>query len=277
MMLLNGAQLASERLARLKDESKTAHPRPHLAIIRVGEDPASRIYVRRKLKAATSLGFQATEHVLPAQTTQEALHDYIKRLSHRRDVHAILLQLPLPPHLSPDAAIEHIDPDKDADGLHPIHLGRLMTSSPSIIPCTPKGILSLLQHYTIPLKSKHVTILGRSRIVGLPLSALLLQHDATVTLCHRGTPNPFTYIQNADIVVTATGSLNLFPPSLLKEGSTLIDVGIIRTEEGIRGDILHTALPSHMHGYTPVPFGVGPMTVASLMENVWQLYTDQTV
>lgn len=273
MIKLEGAKLAKLRLAELKRASESLTPRPTLAIFSVGDDPASNLYVKKKLRLAARAGFQTQHHKLQADCTQSFLLSMLQACSLDESVHGILLQLPLPAHLSATEALLAIHPEKDVDGLHPLNIGRLASGHPLILPCTPKGVITLLDHYHIPIQGKRVVILGRSLIVGLPLSLAMTQRGATVTLCHRDTQDSNSIIASSDITITATGQLDIFPASILKAGSVFIDVGIIRMPDGsVRGDIARADLPNHLKAYTPVPFGIGPMTVISLLENLLTLY-----
>lgn len=276
-LLLDGRLVARERLSYIKNATRAfIDTPPKLAIITVGTNDASHLYVQRKITTARSVGFE-TVHIALEHTTQKELHTLLDTLSHDNSIHAILLQLPLPKNLSAIDALCHINPDKDADALHPLNMGRLLLGTPIITPCTPQGILTLMAYYKIAIARKNIVILGSSLIVGTPLSIVLTQARGTVTLCHTFSPDPSSIISTADIVITATGCLDVFPLDILKKDSVLIDVGIIRTPEGIRGDVMQgSALsnnaPSHIYAYTPVPYGIGPMTVVSLMENVLTLY-----
>lgn len=272
MIKLDGAQLAKEKLTQLQAISAGLKHTPNLHIISVGDDPASKIYIQKKLQLAHKAGFSAHHIKLPETTSQIQLHNALKTSSNDPLTHGILLQLPLPKHLQSAQALEHIHPHKDVDCLHPINIGRLQMNTPLILPCTPKGILSLLDHYQIPIHQQRVAILGRSQIVGLPLSLAMLHRGATVTIIHRDTTDKDNIVKHADIVVTATGQIDVISTLLFKHGSVLVDVGINRSPEGLRGDIAFKDLPSHLKAYTPVPFGVGPMTVISLMENLLELY-----
>ena len=272
MIKLDGAGLARERLQQLRQACTTLSPRPMLAIVSVGSDPASAIYIQKKLQLATQAGFHTQHHPLEATCSALQLHETLQQCSANASVHGILLQLPLPPHLSATDALYFIDSEKDVDGLHPLNMGRLMMGKPLVLPCTPRGILSLLDHYHLSIQGQRVAIFGRSLIVGLPLSLAMMQRGATVTVCHRGTLDPLDIIATADIVVSATGQLDVFPAHALKPGCILIDVGIHRTPSGVRGDLDRSSLPSHLKAYTPVPLGIGPMTVISLLENLLTLY-----
>ena len=269
---LDGAKLARERLIGIQQITQSLIKKPSLVIISVGDDPASAIYVKKKLDLALQAGFDVLHKKCDTAITEDHLHALLDQYSNNMTIDAILIQLPLPAHLSAQKAVMHIHPDKDVDVLHPLNIGRLVLGTPLLLPCTPKGILSLMNHYNLPIKGQQVVILGRSLIVGTPLSILMTQRGATVTLCHRDTPNPIQWIAAADIVVTATGKEDVFPAHYLKKNSVFIDVGIIRTDQGIRGDLMFHELPLHIKAYTPVPFGIGPMTVISLMENVLTLY-----
>lgn len=246
--------------------------KPTLAVVLVGDNPASHVYVEHKKKACAHVGVTSKSIFLPEATSQEALHDILKSLNHDHAITGILLQLPLPSHLDQDQAIDHIAPRKDVDGLHPENLGLLFARSPRFIPCTPKGCMHILtrlmdrDHDT--LKGKHVVVVGRSILVGRPMSALLLRHHATVTVAHRYTENLHEITKHADILVVAAGVPGLITEQHVKRGAIVLDIGITRVEEKLKGDVDFDAVAPLCRYITPVPGGVGPMTVACLMENV---------
>lgn len=248
---------------------------PQLAVIRVGDDPASKIYVAAKMRRCAALGIRASEHTLPADTPQRRLHELMARLSADPDVQAILLQLPLPPGLDPAPLMDAMHPHKDVDGFHRDNVGALHCGRPQLVPCTPRGIMQLLALHHRSLRGLHAAVLGRSAIVGRPLAALLLAADCTVTILHSASRNAAALCRRADILVAAVGRPRLVRPEWIKPGATLIDVGINRTTDAdgrpqIVGDIDFAAARPLAGAITPVPGGCGPMTIACLMQNIIQ-------
>ena len=259
-----------ERIASLKDKGIT----PGLAAILVGEDPASQIYVRNKTKRFDSLGLKSELHRLEKTVSQEELLDLIAKINTDDSFHGILVQLPLPKHIDSDKVIHAIQPTKDVDGFHPENAGLLSIGKPRFIPCTPKGIMFMLKHFEVDLNGKHVVVVGRSNIVGRPvsvLSSLKSLGNATVTICHSGTSDLKYFTQQADVVVAAMGSPEFLDASFIKEGACLVDVGINRIERDgkscIVGDVNQSSVNGIASSLTPVPKGVGPMTIAMLVEN----------
>jgi methylenetetrahydrofolate dehydrogenase (NADP+)/methenyltetrahydrofolate cyclohydrolase len=240
-----------------------------LATVLVGEDPASEVYVRNKRRTAEKLGITSIHHQLPAETSQGEVDDLILRLNEDPAVDGILVQLPLPAGLDAERTVNLIDPTKDADGLHPSNLGKLILGRPGLAPCTPTGVMRILEHYGIEVAGRHAVVIGRSFLVGRPLALLFNQKgvDATVTMAHSRTPNLAAVARAADIVVAAVGVPKLVGPDFVKPGATVIDVGINRTEGGLVGDADFESLQGIAGAMTPVPKGVGPMTVAMLMHN----------
>ena len=255
----------AERVVKLKEKGKGVG----LATVLVGEDPASQVYVRNKRRTAEKLGIESIHHQLAADTSQAEVDDLIATLNDDPAVDGILVQLPLPGDLDGEAAVNLIDPTKDADGLHPTNLGRLILGRPGLTPCTPTGVMRILDHYDIAVSGKHAVVVGRSFLVGRPLAMLFNQKgtDATVTMAHSRTPNLAAVAREADIVVAAVGVPKLIGPEFVKPGATVIDVGINRTDDGLVGDADFEALQGIAGAITPVPKGVGPMTVAMLMSN----------
>ena len=249
---------------------------PQLAIILVGDREDSLSYVRSKAKTCRSLGMDCQTHLLPSSTPEKELYQLVDRLNHDPLVDAILIQLPLPDHYDSAKILDSIDYRKDADGLHLMNVGLLHLGEPYVLPCTPKGILTLLATNNIDIAGKHAVVIGRSQLVGEPTAQLLIRENATVTLCHSHTRNLTDFTRIADIVITAAGHPMLLQPEDFKEGAVLIDVAINRTEEGLEGDVYspHTreALEQRLSAATPVPGGVGPMTIAMLMQNVLDMY-----
>ena len=253
----------AEGAAEIMDK---AGRKPGLAVVLVGEDPASAVYVRSKGKATVAAGMESFEHRLSADTSQEALEALVDRLNTDPAVDGILVQLPLPRHLNESAIITRINPDKDVDGFHPVNAGRLATGLPGFVPCTPLGCLLLLRDVLGDLSGKDAVVIGRSNIVGKPMAQLLIGDSCTVTVAHSRTRDLPDVVRRADIVVAAVGRAGMVKPDWIKPGATLIDVGINRTEAGLVGDI-DPACAEVAGAMTPVPGGVGPMTIAVLLRN----------
>jgi methylenetetrahydrofolate dehydrogenase (NADP+)/methenyltetrahydrofolate cyclohydrolase len=287
MLVLDGKLAAAAVKEVLKAETaelvKKGKPAPHLAAILVGNNGASETYVASKVKNCEETGFESTLIRLDAQTDEATLLGTIQSLNNNPDIDGILVQLPLPKHISEEKVIETIDPRKDVDGFHPSNIGRLVQGLPTFIPATPYGILLLLAHYNIDTKGKHAVVIGRSNIVGRPMSILLSsnipQGNCTVTLCHSHTPNLKELCLQADIVVAALGKPEFVTADMVKEGSVIIDVGITRVEDAtakkgfrIKGDVLYHDVASKVSAITPVPGGVGLMTIAGLLKNTLQAY-----
>lgn len=241
---------------------------PGLATILVGEDPASRMYVRLKHKACERVGIHAEDHNMPESATQEELMQQILELSSREDIHAILLQLPLPAHLDDKAAMLAIDPSKDADGFHPHNMGKLLIGEEGLVPCTPKGIIRALEEYNVTIQGKHAVVVGHSNVVGKPMAAMLINRNATVSVCHVFTDDLKKFTLDADILVVGTGVKHLIKADMVKEGAVVFDVGITEEEGKIYGDVDFDNVVKKASLITPVPGGVGPMTIAILMEHV---------
>lgn len=241
---------------------------PGLAVVLVGEDPASKVYVNNKKKACAEVGIYSEEYCLPEQTSQEELMKLINSLNAKREISGILVQLPLPKHIDEKAVIEAISPEKDVDAFHTINVGKIMLGSYSFLPCTPAGIMELLDSENIEIAGKSCVIIGRSNIVGKPMAMLMLHRDATVTICHSKTQNLKEICSQADILVAAVGRPNFVTADMVKEGAAVIDVGINRTAEGkLCGDVDFSQVEPKASYITPVPGGVGPMTIAMLMKN----------
>lgn len=241
---------------------------PGLATILVGDDPASKMYVRLKHKACERVGIKAEDHLLPAETSQEELLSLIDTLNKNPDVHAILLQLPLPKQLSPQGAMEAIAPAKDADGFHPYNMGKLMIGDEGLVPCTPHGVIRALEEYNVPIKGKNAVIVGHSNVVGKPMAAMFLNRNATVSVCHVFTDDLKKYTIEADILVVAAGVKHLIKADMVKEGAVIFDVGITQEEDGVYGDVDFENVVKKASLITPVPGGVGPLTIAMLMKHV---------
>ena len=240
---------------------------PHLAVVLVGEDPASQVYVRNKENGCIKAGIRSTVIRLEEDCTQQELEETVKRLNADASVDGILVQLPLPKHLNEASVLRLIDPDKDVDGFHAMNSGRLMNGQPGFVPCTPLGVMKLLEAYGIDTAGKHAVVIGRSNIVGKPMAMLLLRANATVTICHSRTQNLADITRQADILVAAVGRANFVTADMVKAGAAVIDVGINRVDGKIVGDVDFDAV-SGVAGYiTPVPGGVGQMTIAMLLAN----------
>jgi methylenetetrahydrofolate dehydrogenase (NADP+)/methenyltetrahydrofolate cyclohydrolase len=241
---------------------------PGLAVVLVGEDPASKVYVGRKAKVCDEVGFLSREYKLPADASEEKLLKIIKKLNRDKLIHGILVQLPLPKHISTEKIIAAIDPHKDVDGFHPFNVGGLVIGSPLFVPCTPRGIMELLARAGIELAGKEAVVVGRSNIVGKPIALLLLAQNATVTMCHSKTKNLPDVTGRADVLIAAIGKPHMIKANMVKEGAVVIDVGVNRLENGkLAGDVAFDEVAAKASFITPVPGGVGPMTIAMLMKN----------
>ncbi len=253
-----------ERVARLASRGVV----PGLATVLVGDDPASRLYVGNKEKACEEVGMRSFAHRLAASTGQAELLALVRELGRRRDVHGILVQLPLPPPLEARAVIETLPPEKDVDGLHPVNQGRLLAGEPGLRPCTPLGVLRLIDETGVALKGAHAVVVGRSLLVGKPVALLLLERHATVTVCHSRTVDLGAEVGRADVLVAATGQAGLVRGVWIRPGAVVIDVGMNRGPDGkLCGDVEFAAACERAAHITPVPGGVGPMTVAMLLAN----------
>jgi methylenetetrahydrofolate dehydrogenase (NADP+) / methenyltetrahydrofolate cyclohydrolase len=269
--IIDGRALAAEVRASLKNriESLAARGvRPGLAAILVGDDPASLVYVRNKARACEDTGVRSEVHALPAAATEGALLDRIAALNGERAVHGVLVQLPLPRHLDAGRVLEAILPAKDVDGFHAANLGALVQGRPGFVPGTPAGVMRLIERAGVTLAGRQAVIVGRSNIVGKPLALLLLQKDATVTICHSKTPDLAALTRQADVLVAAVGRPKLITASMVKPGACVIDVGINRLPDGkLAGDVDFAPVGEVAGSITPVPGGVGPMTIAMLIAN----------
>lgn len=268
-MILDGKRLSEERLARLKGEIENSGLSPSLVTVIVGTDPASQMYVRMKHRACGTVGIRSVGVELPATATTRDILDAIDRLNKDPDVNGILVQLPLPPHVDTSQVVESVDPRKDVDGFHPYNMGCLFQGSPVFAPCTPAGIMSLLAHYGVETEGAHAVVLGRSIEVGRPMAALLLNAHATVTVCHSRTRNLSSMTREADILVVAVGKPRFVGPKMVREGATVVDVGTHRVDGILCGDVDFERVKDVAGAITPVPGGVGPMTIATLMENTF--------
>jgi methylenetetrahydrofolate dehydrogenase (NADP+)/methenyltetrahydrofolate cyclohydrolase len=268
--VIDGKAVAAEVRERVRADvmALTAEGiKPGLATILVGDDQASHVYVRNKHKACAEVGIESFNHELPASTPESDLADLITSLDADDAVSGILLQLPVPAHIDSDAMIELIDPLKDVDGLTTANAGRLVQGREGLVSCTPAGVIELLEHEDVDLRGAEAVVLGRSQLVGRPLSSLLLARDATVTICHSRTRHLAEVCSRADVLIAAVGHPRLVTAELVREGAVVIDVGINRTEEGLVGDVDYEAVAQKASAITPVPGGVGPMTIAMLLVN----------
>lgn len=257
-----------ETVAAEVTELKKEGIEPTLAVILVGEDPASQVYVRNKQRVCEQVGIRSISHILPADTTQQTLLALIDTLNRDKSVNGILCQLPLPKHLDEEQVLLAISPEKDVDAFHPVNVGRITIGNADLLPCTPAGVMEMLRYENIPVAGKHCVVLGRSNIVGKPMALLLLAANGTVTVCHSKTENIAAYTRTADILVTAVGKQNFVTADMVKPGAVVIDVSINRNAEGkLCGDADFDAVSEVASCITPVPGGVGPMTIAMLMKN----------
>ena len=268
--IIDGRMVAARWKEKIAQETQAWIARgvtPHLAVVLVGENPASQVYVRNKENACRKAGMRSTLIRLPEDCAQETLEQTVRELNADESVHGVLVQLPLPAHLDEAAVLRLIDPDKDVDGFHAMNAGRLMSGQPCFVPCTPLGVMKLLEAYDIPVRGKRAVVVGRSNIVGKPMALLLLAADATVTVCHSRTENLAEITREADILVAAVGRPNFITADMVKPGAAVIDVGINRVDGALLGDV-DFAGASEVAGFiTPVPGGVGQMTIAMLLAN----------
>ncbi|MDK2798518.1 MAG: methylenetetrahydrofolate dehydrogenase / methenyltetrahydrofolate cyclohydrolase [Clostridiales bacterium] len=269
--IISGKQVAARIKESLKNEVgllKSKGILPGLAVVIVGSDPASRIYVNSKKKACEEIGIYSEEYALSEETTQEELLRLVRTLNEKKDVHGILVQLPLPNHLNEKEVINTINPDKDVDAFHPINVGKIMLGEPDYLPCTPAGVMELIKESGIDIAGKECVVVGRSNIVGKPQAMLLLQQHGTVTICHSRTKNLKEVCKRADILVVAVGKPQIITGDMIKPGAVVIDVGMNRLENRkLVGDVEFDSAVNVAGAITPVPGGVGPMTIAMLMKN----------
>lgn len=271
-MLIDGKATSKAIRDEIRTETETflkkTGVRPGLAVVIVGEDPASQIYVRNKHKACEEVGFLSQVHTLPASTTQEELDALVEKLNRDPKIHGILVQLPLPKHLDAEEVLLRIDPAKDVDAFHPINVGKIMIGTDSFLPCTPAGIIVLLKRHGIEIAGKRCVVIGRSNIVGKPMALLLLRENGTVTICHSRTKDLASLTREADILVSSVGKAKFVTADMVKEGAVVVDVGMNRDEEGkLCGDVDFSAVEPLVSAITPVPGGVGPMTITMLLQN----------
>ncbi|NLY43618.1 MAG: bifunctional methylenetetrahydrofolate dehydrogenase/methenyltetrahydrofolate cyclohydrolase FolD [Clostridiaceae bacterium] len=269
--IIDGKKIASDIRNSLKnqvDNMKKEGIFPGLAVVLVGNDPASRIYVNSKKKACEEIGIHSEEYALPEETTQDELLKLVRMLNEKEDIHGILVQLPLPKHLNEEEVINAISPSKDVDAFHPINVGKIMLGKYDFLPCTPAGVMELIKEAGVSVEGKECVVVGRSNIVGKPLAMLLLQQNGTVTICHSKTKNLKEVCRRADILVVAVGKAKLITGDMIKPGAVVIDVGINRLEnKKLVGDVDFDSAVEVAGAITPVPGGVGPMTIAMLMKN----------
>ena len=270
-VVMDGKQLAKKIRNNLKlecEELKEKGIIPKLAVIMVGNNSASKVYVKNKSKACEEVGLEFEEFLLGEETTQEELENLIEKLNQNEKIHGILLQSPIPKGLDINRAFGKISPEKDVDGFHPFNIGNLALNKDTFVPCTPYGIMKMLEEYNIDLNGKHVVIIGRSNIVGRPLIQCSLNKNATVTICHSKTQNLEVHTKRADVLMAAIGKPNFVTKEMVKDGAVVIDVGINRLEDGkLVGDVEYNEVEKKASYITPVPGGVGPMTIAMLMNN----------
>ena len=272
--IIDGKKISAEIKDELKQEvaaMKAEGKEIALAVIQVGEDPASSVYVRNKKKACEYIGITSVSYEIPEDSTQQELLDLVEKCNKDPKINGILVQLPLPPHMDEDAVIHAIDPKKDVDGFHPVSVGNMVIGNDGFLPCTPAGIIELLKRSGVEIGGKECVVVGRSNIVGKPMSMLLLRENGTVTVCHSRTRNLREVCSRADILVVAVGRPKFIDASYVKEGAVIIDVGIHRNENNkLCGDVDFDAVKEKTSAITPVPGGVGPMTIAMLMKNCVQ-------
>ena len=277
--IIDGKQLAKKIRENLKlecEELKEQGIDPKLAVIMVGDNPASKVYVRNKSRACNEVGIEYQEYLLPENATQKELLELIKKLNQDKEINGILLQSPLPQHLNINEAFKTITYSKDVDGFTPASVGKLCIGEDTFISCTPYGVIKMFEEYNIDLKGKNVVILGRSNIVGKPLIQCCLQKDATVTVCHSKTKNLSEYTKKADVIIAAIGKAKFLTEDMVKDGVVIIDVGINRQDDGkLVGDVDFENVSKKASYITPVPGGVGPMTIAMLMNNVIKAAKEQ--
>jgi methylenetetrahydrofolate dehydrogenase (NADP+)/methenyltetrahydrofolate cyclohydrolase len=265
--IIDGKAVAAGVRARVAAEVKELDSPPGLATVLVGDDPASAIYVRRKHEASEEVGIRSIDHRLPADVSQDELNDLVETLADDAGVNGILVQLPLPRGLDPDPVIERIPSSKDVDGLTPVSIGLLARGTPALVPCTPAGIMELLASAGAELEGAEAVVVGRSNLVGRPMVSLLLGANATVTICHSRTKDLGEVCRRAEVLIAAAGSPRLITGEMIRPGATVIDVGTNRLEEGLVGDVDFEAAKEVAGAITPVPGGVGPMTIAMLLSN----------
>ena len=276
--LINGKEVAEKIKLQVKEEIKSLGKDVTLAVVIVGDNPASKVYVNNKKKACKLVGIQSLEYGLPENTSEDELLSLIDRLNNYNYVDGILVQLPLPRHINTDMIIKRINPEKDVDGFTAINTGKLWLGQYDIAPCTAIGVIELLDYYNIDIAGKHCVIVGRSNIVGKPVAALMLERNSTVTVCHSKTQNLYDITRTADILITAVGKPKFITRDMVKDGAVVIDVGINRDENGkLYGDVDFENVKDKTTAITPVPGGCGPMTVAMLVKNTLEAAKSQMI
>ena len=273
-MIMDGKKVSLKIKEELIEKVKELDEKPSLVVIQVGEDPASNVYVNAKAKLAKEIGYEFEHARFSEDVEEEELIKKIEEINASSKINGVIVQLPIPKHLNASLIINKIDPVKDVDGLTELNAGKLLTSTSSLVSCTPKGIMTLLREYNIELAGKHVVIVGRSNLVGKPLISLCLNENATVTICHSKTVGLENYTREADILIVAVGKPKLISSSMVKDGAVVIDVGINRLNNKLCGDVDYEEVSKKASLITPVPGGVGPMTTISLMENVLISYLE---
>jgi methylenetetrahydrofolate dehydrogenase (NADP+)/methenyltetrahydrofolate cyclohydrolase len=274
-LILNGVAASTAIKEQLKQALSQSREKPHLVVVLVGQDPASEVYVKNKQKACHEVGFMSSVKRYESSITQDQLFNELDKLNQDNDVHGIIVQLPLPSHINANAIIDHISPHKDVDGFHPLNVGNLHRGQNSFVSATPLGILRLLEFYSIDVVSKHVVVVGRSNIVGKPIAALLLNANATVTITHSKTKNLMHHTQQADILIVAAGIKHMINKDYVKKGVVIVDVGIHRNDDGTLSGDVHPSAYELASAYSPVPKGVGPMTIAGLLLNTYQAFQER--
>lgn len=291
MQLIDGKQLSQDIQEEIRKEVEglvaAGGRKPHLAAVLVGDNPASRTYVANKVKACERVGFQSSEYKLSAEISESELLKLVRELNDEEELDGILVQLPLPKHINAQKVIEAIQPEKDVDGFHPINIGRMAKNLPALLPATPAGILEMLRRYDIPTRGKHCVVVGNSAIVGSPMSILMARDSqpgrCTVTVCHSATVDLASHTRQADILIVAVGKAHLIKADMVKEGAVVIDVGINQIEDATKksgkrmvGDVDFEAIAPKASFITPVPGGVGPMTIAALLKNTLAIYKNKS-
>ncbi len=266
--IINGKEISAAIRQEIKAEVQEMKKKPGLAVILVGEDPASKVYVRNKNLACEEVGIYSEMYTLPTETTRDQLLSLVEQLNESPNIHGILVQLPLPKHLDAEEVIMAINPEKDVDAFHPINVGKIMIGNFDFLPCTPAGVMELLKRSGIEIAGKECVVIGRSNIVGKPQAMLLLHENATVTICHSRTKDLAEVCRRADIIVSAVGRAKFVTPDMVKDGAVVIDVGMNRDENGkLCGDVDYESVSQKTLYITPVPGGVGPMTITMLLKN----------
>ena len=275
MYIIDGKEVSKKIKEEVRQDVLSHGYTPCLLVIIVGDNPASQIYVSSKEKACKKAGIESKTIALPGNASQKELINEIVKANKDKSINGILIQLPLPSHMNAKEVIDAIDPEKDVDGLHVVNQGKLLLDEKGIVPCTPKGIMTLLDEYHVDLAGKSAVVIGRSMLVGKPIALLLLQRNATVTIAHSKTKNLKELCLNSDIIVAAVGKPKMITADMVKEGAVIIDVGINRLQDTIVGDVDFYNVSKIAYRITPVPGGVGPMTIASLLQNVVECYKRQ--